>query len=226
MVPNSIAPLARTQPRAGREVEREPEGFVNFILRRCYDLIVRWICLIALCLACAGEQPAPLVVAIQPYGDVSEQIIEVAANALRSEYACEIVLLDSVSIPKSAYYEPRGRYRAEKLLDDLSGRLPKPATKIIGLTNFDISTTKGEHEDWGIFGLGSVGGKSCVVSTFRLKGPRLQERIRKVAVHEIGHTLGLPHCKTPQCVMQDAEGKVATVDAGRAALCDKCRSKI
>jgi archaemetzincin len=44
-----------------------------------------------------------------------------------------------------------------------------------------------------------------------------------VAVHEIGHTLGLPHCPTRACLMEDAMGKVVTTDRERD-FCPKCRT--
>ena len=47
-------------------------------------------------------------------------------------------------------------------------------------------------------------------------------RLAKVAVHEIEHTLGLPHCPTRGCLMEDAEGKVVTVDRERN-FCAHCR---
>jgi archaemetzincin len=47
-------------------------------------------------------------------------------------------------------------------------------------------------------------------------------RLAKVAVHEIEHTLGLPHCPTHGYLMEDAEGKVVTVDRGRD-FCARCQ---
>ena len=32
------------------------------------------------------------------------------------------------------------------------------------------------------------------------------EQFYKVALHELGHTEGLPHCKNKTCLMRDAEG--------------------
>ncbi|MCH7945816.1 MAG: hypothetical protein IIC73_07365, partial [Armatimonadetes bacterium] len=95
-----------------------------------------------------------------------------------------------------------------------------------GLTAMDISTTKGEYEDWGVFGLGRVNGSSAVVSTFRLNRDgvseeQFQERLYKVVVHEYGHTVGLPHCtESDVCPMQDKRGKVKTVDDSNSFLCD------
>jgi archaemetzincin len=44
-------------------------------------------------------------------------------------------------------------------------------------------------------------------------------------MHEIGHTLGLPHCPVKGCLMEDAEGAVATTD-GEHDLCPACRARL
>ena len=137
-------------------------------------------------------------------------------------------------MPKVAYYKPRNRHRADKLLAVLVGIAVSPDTRsnaIMGLTSQDISTTKGKHQDWGIFGLGELWGTACVVSSHRLtrklkrrdhrKGLR---RVVKVAIHEVGHVLGLHHCETPHCVMHDAEGTVKTVDDETGHFCDECQA--
>ena len=95
---------------------------------------------------------------------------------------------------------------------------------MIGITSKDVSTTMGKHADWGVFGLGELGGDACVVSTFRIGDGK--RRLEKVAVHEVGHTLGLPHCPTKRCVMNDALGKVKTVDQSDGHLCRNCRGNL
>jgi archaemetzincin len=70
----------------------------------------------------------------------------------------------------------------------------------------DISTTKNGIKDWGIMGLGYRPGKSCVVSDFRMAVKNRNQQFYKVVLHELGHTEGLPHCKTKTCLMRDAEG--------------------
>jgi archaemetzincin len=122
---------------------------------------------------------------------------------------------------------PPPRYRAEKLLDFLDGQMPFDGTRILGLTGVDISTTKGRFVDWGLLGLGRLGGASSVISEFRCRmkspGPaNVRQRLAKVAVHEAGHTLGLAHCPTRGCLMDDAEGQVATCDR-EYDFCPRCR---
>ena len=136
-------------------------------------------------------------------------------------------LLPRAALPAAAYYPPRRRYRAEKLLDFLDGRLPADGVRILGLTGVDISTTKGDVFDWGVLGLGRLDGASSVISSFRCRkrargAAHARVRLAKVAVHEAGHTLGLDHCPNRGCLMEDAEGRVATCDR-EYDFCARCR---
>jgi archaemetzincin len=167
----------------------------------------------------------PLEIAIQPFGKVPAQTQKVIKTRLEKQYQAHVTILALKPLPKKAFYPPRSRYRADTLLDILAKDLKYD--KIIGLTIADISTTKAPHKDWGVFGLGQLGGKSCVVSSFRLgkKGKvSPTERLCRVAIHEIGHTLGLEHCSTLKCTMSDAGGALATVD-NETGFCNLCRRK-
>jgi archaemetzincin len=97
----------------------------------------------------------------------------------------------------------------------------------LGMTEVDISTTKGKHKDSGVFGIGMLGGTSSVISTHRLKRdqPRAELyrfRVVSTAVHEVGHMLGLDHCVDPCCVMNDAEGSIKNVDDSTGTLGPHC----
>ena len=169
-------------------------------------------------------------IALQPLGKVPADVVEKVRVHLEEIYAVRVEVLPSKELPASAFYRPRERYRAEKLLDWLEANTAATFTKVIGVTASDISTTKGEVFDWGIFGLGQLGRRPCVISTFRLgrdvpRGKMLL-RTQRVAAHEAGHTFGLEHCATPGCMMSDAEGKISTVDNETGRLCDRCRERV
>lgn len=178
----------------------------------------------------AVSPPRRQVVVLQPLGSVDAALLEAVRTDVAGFFDVDAKTAPVTPLPSSAWYEPRTRYRADRLLAALGGVAPE-ADRLVGITTSDISVTKGEHPDWGIFGLGSLGGRTCVVSTFRLRrGPAahglLLERLRKVVRHELGHTWGLEHCPTPHCLMQDCEGTIHTVDGEPGLLCARCREAL
>ena len=179
--------------------------------------------------AACSHVPGVCCVAVQPLGDPPADEIDAVVTRLRDFYGFEVRLLDSVDLPDFAYYEPRQRWRAEKLLDFLRPLLPEGCDRIAGVTAKDISTTKGDIEDWGILGLADLPGTAAVLSSFRCKRKVHQvpplERLARVAIHEVGHTLGLEHCPTFGCFLEDAGGKAETIDR-ETFLCDVCRERL
>lgn len=187
--------------------------------------------LIFLDISAQSEVSGKQVLLIQPLGnELPYEDMALVQQALVGFYNVQIRVLPRVDLPEEAYYEPRQRYRAEKLLPFLLKKLPSDGDRILGLTGVDISTDKGSIKDWGILGLANLGGKECVISAFRCRG-RAQEGahapilLAKVAVHEVGHTLGLDHCTTSGCLMEDAGGLARTCDR-EFDICTPCRSKL
>ncbi|MBI5609351.1 MAG: hypothetical protein HY902_10785 [Deltaproteobacteria bacterium] len=183
--------------------------------------------LLAATLAMAAEPPVVYVQPLQPAP--SERALAEVVAALQAFYPVQVRVLPAQPLPKAAWYAPRKRWRAEVLLDWLAAHMPVGATKVIGMTAADISTRKGAVADWGVLGLGTMDGKSCVISSFRttrgVSEATARERLAKTAVHELGHNYDLDHCPNVGCLMEDARGKVATVD-GESDLCSACRAKL
>jgi len=165
---------------------------------------------------------------VQPLGDeLAGEDSALVKTALEAMIGVSVKLLPRAALPANAWYPARRRYRADKLLDFLDTRLPADGARILGLTGTDISTTKGTVFDWGVLGLGRIDGASSVISRFRCAmksrgAAHARERLAKVAVHETGHTLGLEHCPNRGCLMEDAEGHVATCDR-EYDFCARCR---
>ncbi len=173
--------------------------------------------------------PAAPRVCVQPLGQYDSRLLRDVVEGIRCQFGLEVVVRPALPMPRAAWHAPRSRHRADRLVGYLAG-LDGPDCLRVGFTSQDVSTTAHGVADWGVFGLGEVGGTAAVVSTFRLarRATRqvLRERAVKVVNHELGHVLGLDHCPTPGCVMQDAAGTVATVDREGGPLCAACRAKL
>jgi len=181
--------------------------------------------------AAASEAAPPRRIYLQPLGDgISDPESTFVRESLLAFFNVDVPLLPRVPLPRAAYYRPRNRHRAEKILEFLTPRLPEDGFRILGLTGGDISTSKDSFEDWGILGLATIDGRSCVISSFRCKrnakdAAQAAIRLGKVAVHEIGHTFGLEHCPHAGCIMEDAKGSVSTSD-NEYDLCADCRLRL
>jgi archaemetzincin len=171
---------------------------------------------------------AQLSIAIQPFEDIDTNQLLSLVPLISKEYNnAKVAILPPLPLPQSAFYKPRKRYRAEKLLQFLDSLNDGSYNRVVGFTKKDISTTKGEYDDWGIFGLGNLNGYSFVVSTHRLKkdgnSSKYQDRLLKIIIHELGHTFGLYHCDWKYCIMTDYKGSIQPLDSQWFHLCAPCR---
>ena len=160
---------------------------------------------------------------ILPLGDIPNSKVAEIEISLH-KIASNVTTLSKESMPRLAYYKPRNRYRADKIISILFNRA-KQNEVYIGITTYDISSStikKGvKIDDYGIMGLGYRPGKSCIVSNYRLKDKSM---FYKVVLHELGHTQGLPHCLNTFCFMQDADSKDNT--RKEKGFCSSCKKKL
>lgn len=189
--------------------------------------------------SCSDERTTK--VGLQPFNNFDQALTDSISRALEKTYGLKTYILKTTNIPKEAFINIKSpRYRADKLIAILKNQVPDSLDYIVGMTSEDISVTKrsetgeikepaSKYEDWGVFGLGYRPGPSCVVSTFRLnnKGREvLIQRLKKVAIHELGHNMGLDHCKSDSCVMKDAAETIKTIDFVDSQLCGECKKRI
>ena len=167
----------------------------------------------------------PLSIVIQPFEGLPPSTADFVKVKLSEIYSGEVTINEPIPLPKKALNQDRSRYRADSLIRFLDSFV-KEGQLIIGLTSNDISITKGKDPDYGIMGLGFSPGKSCIAPTFRLKGDNRQEKLFKLAIHELGHTQGIAqtptkHCPEKTCLMRDAEGKDHWDELN--GFCSKCK---
>lgn len=198
---------------------------------------------ILLITACHQVNTKKMSIGIQPYGSVQASLIDSIKHTIQTVYDFKAVhILPTKPLPKTAYINIKSpRYRADSILKILKTNLADTLDYVIAVTSKDISTTKKDsqgqpltpkhkYEDWGIFGLGYRPGPACIISTFRIKTTNTSkfiDRVQKICMHEIGHNLGLKHCKQgKKCVMKDAAETIKTIDQVDLELCKTCSSLI
>ncbi len=173
----------------------------------------------------SAQRKAPIY--IQPLGKVNTTTIHKVKKSMELFYhrSCEIKPM--VNFTPDILADSKTRYEAGNILRKFSSN-----KNVLIITEKDIATAKGNIKEWGVFGFGYRPGSTCVISTYRLKrkvvNAQFIDRLNKVAIHEIGHNIGLPHCTSgnKHCLMNDAGGTIAQVDNEQILFCNKCNSLI
>ncbi|TAD82935.1 MAG: hypothetical protein EAY75_15635 [Bacteroidetes bacterium] len=175
----------------------------------------------------AAAKVKPTVL-LQPFNETDAAAISFLQKHLADSLHVEVKILPAKLLPANSWYAARKRYWADSILQMLKKMAP-PNAKVLGVTGCDIATRNARHTNWGVMGLGFLPGNAAVVSTYRLHRDgltvaQLQQRLLKVALHELGHNFGLPHCANAHCLMADAEGKDKLNELD--AFCQSCRAKL
>jgi archaemetzincin len=168
-----------------------------------------------------------LTINITTMGNVDASTVDFIKNEIKKFYKADIILLPNTKILYDAKLNEVNKYSGNLLLKIIDSLYVKEKHKVLLVTNYDICTDRelnGKvHKNWSVLGLAYLKGKPAVVSTYRIKN---RDRLSKVSIHEIGHTLGIPHCQNTKCVMVDAKGKASNIDKATLWMCDDCRLKI
>jgi archaemetzincin len=176
------------------------------------------------------EELEPPEIVLVPLGDPSPELVRLVAGVIRSRFVLRVRVADAMPMPGEAYYAPRKRWRAERLLEAIEAEHTDASVRLIGVTERPISTTKDQHVDWGIAGLGIIRGRSCVVTQHvykKLEGEALARAMENNVLHELGHVFGLPHCSDARCAVADANGNaVRAAEKSSGEYCAKCARKI
>jgi archaemetzincin len=150
------------------------------------------------------RQPA---IEIVPVGKVSPHLLQPLPQVLAERFPGREVRIapQGLEHPGYAFSPRRKQYQANLILEQLA-RFDPQAERVLGIADLDLFVPGLNF----IFGQAQVGGPAAIIALARLHqefwgrpaNPQLvQERILKEAVHELGHTYGLEHCRIPTCVM-------------------------
>jgi len=147
-------------------------------------------------------------------------------SAAAEWYPLPIRRLADLPTPVDAYDPKRRQYQSVELMRMLDQSRPSDASRILGVTEVDLSIPMLSF----LFGQAQLDGPVALISLCRLRqefyglpgeDKVLRERTVKEALHELGHTFGLVHCKEPECVMSLAT-HVEFVDTKQEQYCTRC----
>jgi archaemetzincin len=139
-------------------------------------------------------------------------------------------LLEAEVDLQPAFSPERNQYHATLILASLVRGIPKGGGRILGITGMDLFIPVLTF----VFGQAQLQGPGALLSTFRLRNEHyglppdddlLLDRAMKEAVHELGHTMGLVHCRRQRCVMASST-YVEEVDLKGEWFCPDCVRKV
>ena len=171
------------------------------------------------------EAKAKKTVHVYFFEGFNKSLGENTLNKLKETFD-SVAFEGTIPFPDSAYYAPRQRYKADKLVKHLRHLQASNSELVVGFSPKDISDKVHGYDDFGVMGWTRISLHSSVVSTYRLSDKsRLQSDFVKLVLHELGHADGLHHCKNSvSCYMRDAnkQNHFPELDG----FCDKCKTHL
>ncbi len=161
-----------------------------------------------------------------PIGHIDNEILQHTQLELEKKFNVVVEIGKQLEEPTYAYHKYKKQYNSTKILKKIHNLKLTGYDRILGLVDVDLYVPERTF----VFGGADVKKKVSVISLTRLRQEfyNLQEdsalfKYRTIieAVHELGHTYGLYHCKDDKCVMF-LSNTISDTDQKGADLCSKC----
>jgi archaemetzincin len=159
-------------------------------------------------------------------GSVDARSVESVKELISGMFGQNPVDLPELPAPDYAWDESRRQYGSVPVLERLAKVCPRDAWKLLAVTECDLFIPMLSF----IYGQAQLDGAIAIVSLARLRQefyglpphPDLAlRRLRKEALHEVGHTFGLVHCPDAACVMSLATN-IRLLDLKGDSYCTGC----
>ncbi len=162
---------------------------------------------------------------VSPIGHFDPQIIDQVGREVRRVLGYRSLTAPVLQDVDFAFESSRNQYCSTPILKKLADLAPPGAVKILAICSVDLFIPILTH----VYGEAQLGGKACIISTHRLNegletAPTelFIRRVVKEAIHELGHTFNLRHCKDHGCCMHYCR-TIKDVDRKTDQLCRYCK---
>lgn len=162
-----------------------------------------------------------------PLSRAKEIKLDFLIEPLAEIFQSEVSFFPASELPAEAYNSRRGQYFSSYILKKLKSTFNLEAEeKALFIADVDLYA---EGLNF-VFGEAEINGSLAIISVVRLREsfwglPENQEvfqdRVKKEAVHELGHVFGLRHCSFPQCVM-NFSNSLSDTDRKSWNFCERC----
>jgi archaemetzincin len=159
-------------------------------------------------------------------GRVEKELLSMLQSGLSKAFHCPVFCSMTMPEPVYAFDQRRNQYLSTAILRVLREQPKTPGDeRMLGVVDHDLYVPELN------FVFGQASGTVAVIALTRLRpgfyglpdAPRLfQQRVLTEAVHELGHTYGLPHCVNSHCVMFFSN-TLHDTDRKSSAFCPQCQ---
>jgi archaemetzincin len=175
-----------------------------------------------------------------PLGSADRRLVQELISPLEETFHLPVDSVQNDVNVERFYDLSRCQYNSTDILLHLRDNSPRasnaypvgtsPDTKYLAVLAHDLFIPILTY----VFGEAELGGDVAIVSYHRLQNEvyglapdphLLSERLRKEAVHELGHTFGLVHCSLQECVMHTST-YVEDIDLKGSSFCPACRDAL
>ena len=169
-------------------------------------------------------------ITLKPIGNIDNHVLEELKEKLNQTFGCPVEVSPQAIKLEQSYNSKRGQYLSSKLLTRLKKSGAAKNEKSLGIVDVDLYAPGLNF----IFGQAEIISGVAIISLCRLRPDYYEspsdeslflDRAIKEAVHELGHTFGLEHCKNTRCVMHFSNS-LADTDWKQAVFCSQCRPKL